>query len=641
MPTRYLDALNEVRTRLGYGLRARLKEGYTRADFRADVLAGLVVGVVALPLSMALAIASKVAPQYGLYTAIIAGVVCALLGGTRAQVTGPTAAFVVILVPIVVKFGFGGLLLAGFMAGILLMVMASLKLGRLITYIPHPVTTGFTAGIAVVIATIQLKDFLGLKFADPESYVDRWHLMWGARHSFAWSELTVGALGLALLLLLPRFAGKRPPWAVVGGIAVAAFFGTRFGAHFTWLEAGVIAAALTFLLLSGALKLPAPLTMLVVISAAVFVVQRHWPGFSVATIGTRFHSMVGGHEVAGIPPLPPLPLLPWHVGGADGAAFSLSWSTIRALAPGAFAIAMLGAIESLLAAVVADGMTGTKHDPNAELFALGVANVICPFFGGIAATGALARTATNIRAGARSPFAAVIHALFILACTIALAPLVAFLPMAALAALLIIVARNMAEVQHFIHVVRVAPRSDVIVLLTCFALTVLFDMVLSVSVGVVLAALLFMRRMSELTDVRLDTGTMTKLDVPDGVLLYEVAGPLFFGAAGRAIGVLDQVLTGDRRKVVILLLNQVPAIDATGLVGLETVLGKLRRGGHKVILTGVRPQVAGVLEKAEIRREPGKIAFAPDIDTALSLAIVHQARADESRAPTTEASQHP
>jgi SulP family sulfate permease len=315
--------------------------------------------------------------------------------------------------------------------------------------------------------------------------------------------------------------------------------------------------------------------------------------------------------------------------GANGGAMSLSFATIRALAGPAFAIAMLGAIESLLAAVVSDGMSGTRHDPNAELMALGIANIACPLFGGIAATGALARTATNIRAGARSPFAAVIHSGFVLACTVALAPLVAYLPMAALAALLILVAKNMAEARHFVHIIRVAPRSDAIVLLVCFGLTVLFDMVLAVSVGVVLAAMLFMRRMAELSEAKLDVGTMARLDMPAGVKLYEIAGPLFFGAAQRAMSVLDDIGGTKepwRSQAVILFLGQVPAIDATGLVALETLVDRLKRGGHKVILAGLRPQVAEVLARAHMVPERGKLAIAPDLDAALSLALIHTVR---------------
>ncbi|HZS39476.1 MAG TPA: C4-dicarboxylic acid transporter DauA [Polyangia bacterium] len=578
----FTDSVTSLWSTIGYGLRARLKEGYSGGDLRADVMAGLVVGVVALPLSMALAIASGVAPQYGLYTAIVAGVTCSLLGGTRCQVTGPTAAFVVILAPIVGKFGLGGLLVAGMLAGLMLVGMAAAKLGRLITFIPHPVTTGFTAGIAVVIGTIQLKDFLGLSFDHaPEGYVDRWKAMWHARASASGWEIAVGALTLALLVGLPRVIKK----------------------------------------------IPAPLLALAIAGIAATLATKFIPGFHVATIGSRFHSTVNGHEVAGIPPLPPLPLLPWHMPGAGGGVMHLDWATIQALFPAAFAIAMLGAIESLLAAVVSDGMSGSKHEPNAELFALGIGNILCPFFGGIAATGALARTATNIRAGARSPLAACVHAVFVLACTVALAPLVAYLPMAALAGLLLLVAKNMAEARHFVHIVKVAPRSDMLVLLVCFGLTVVFDMVLAVSVGVVLAALLFMRRMSELAESKLDTGTMAKFDVPPGVRLYEIAGPLFFGAAQKAMSVFDQIQ--DRSLAVIVYMAQVPVMDATGLVALETVIDRLKRGGHKVILAGLKPQPAEMLERAGIRREPGKLAIAPDLDTALSLAIVHRARQPE------------
>jgi SulP family sulfate permease len=583
---RYFDALTSVKTHFAYGLRNKLKEGYRGADLRADLMAGLVVGVVALPLSMALAIASGVAPQHGLYTAIIAGIVCSLLGGTRCQVTGPTAAFVVILVPIVGKFGLGGLLVAGMMGGLMLILMALAKLGRLIQYIPHPVTTGFTAGIAVVIGTIQLKDFFGLSFAHaPESYVERWRAMLSSWHTASGWEVLIGAVTLLLLLGLPR---------VIKNV-------------------------------------PAPLLALAIAAALATALARFIPGFHVATIGSRFSSVVNGQTVAGIPPLPPLPVVPWHMPGAGGASFSLSFELIQALFPSAFAIAMLGAIESLLAAVVSDGMSGSRHEPNSELLALGIGNLLCPFFGGIAATGALARTATNIRAGARSPFAATIHALFVLACTVALAPLVAYLPMAALAALLLLVARNMAETRHFIHIVRVAPRSDVIVLVACFLLTVLFDMVIAVSIGVVLAALLFMRRMAEITHIKLDTGTMQKLELPTGVRLYEIAGPLFFGAAQKAMSVFDAIQ--DRSLAVILYLGQVPAIDATGLVALETVIDRLKRAGHKVILAGLQQQVAGVLARAGIVREPGKLAIAPDLDAALSLAIVHSARQPAATAP--------
>src|SRR5215218_4633357 len=475
MPSRY-EALLEPTTlpvRPAVALRTALRRGYGREDLRADLLAGIVVGIVALPLSMALAVASGVAPQHGLYTAIIAGSVIAALGGSNVQVSGPTAAFVVLLAPISAQFGLGGLALASLMAGIILMVMGTLRLGGLIQFVPYPVTTGFTAGIAVVIATLQLKDFLGLTTGPmPETYLERVGVLARALPTVELDDLAVGVFTLAVLLLWPKVTRKIPAPLVALGIAGGA---------------AVLATALV-------------------------------PGFEVATIRSRF---------GGIPQVPPLPVLPWNLPGADGQPLGLSFGLLRDLLPSAFAIAMLGAIESLLSAVVAVGMTGGSHDPDAELMAQGTGNLIAPFFGGIAATGALARTATNIRSGARSPFAAIFHSAFVLLAVLLLAPVLGYLPMASLAALLLLVAWNMSEVKHFAHAMRVAPRSDVLILLTCFSLTVVFDMVVSVTVGVLLAALLFMRRMAEVSNVRLvDQHPLVK-GLPKDVLVYEVAGPLF------------------------------------------------------------------------------------------------------------------
>jgi SulP family sulfate permease len=297
---------------------------------------------------------------------------------------------------------------------------------------------------------------------------------------------------------------------------------------------------------------------------------------------------------------------------------------IRELLPSALAIAMLGAIESLMSAVVADGMSGTEHDPNSELIALGIANIVCPFFGGIAATGALARTATNIRAGARSPLSAAFHAVFLLACTIVLAPLVGYLPMAALAGLLVIVARNMSDARHFFRLTRVAPGNDVMVMMICFGLTVVFDMVISVTFGVLLAALMFMRRMAMMTRIDLKSVTDTRAEVPDGVRVYEIAGPLFFGAAKTAMEMLH--VTGGKDHTIILAMQHVPTMDATGLVALESVLDRLHRSNIKVIFAGLTEEVHEILERAGIKRAPGKLAYAPDVETAISMAIVHAAR---------------
>ena len=570
---------------LAYGLRSRLREGYSIKDFRADLMAALVVGVVALPLSMALAIACDVKPQYGLYTAIIAGFTCALLGGTRYQVTGPTAAFVVILVPIVHRFGLGGLLLAGMMAGVILIAMGLFRLGRLMEFVPHPVTSGFTMGIAVVIGVLQLRDVFGVSLRKTEGTFDYLAALWDARGQFNPYDIAIAVVTVGLLLGLPRVL-KR---------------------------------------------IPAPLIALTIVSVLVLVCERFWPGFHASTIGNleKFTIKIGNETIHGIPPLPPIPMVPWH-----GSDLALNFKTIHELLPSAFAIAMLGAIESLMAAVVADGMSGSRHDPNAELIALGIGNVLCPFFGGIPATGALARTATNIRAGARSPIAAALHAIFILACTIVLAPLVAYLPMAGLAGLLIVVARNMSEARHFARLLRIAPRSDVIVMVTCFTLTVVFDMVIAVAVGVVLAALLFMRRMAVATTVELETAEQAGLSVelPPGIRLYEVAGPMFFGAAKSAMEAIASVGAGNDHTFV-LDMQHVPTIDVTALVALESALDRLFRSRIKVIFAGLAPAVAEVLDRAGIKRQPGRLAYAPDVETAISMAIVHGARQHRAADP--------
>jgi sulfate permease, SulP family len=546
-------------------LRRTLKEGYGRDSLRADVLAGLVVGIVALPLSMALGIAVGVAPQHGLYTAIVAGAVVALLGGSRQQVTGPTAAFVVILAPIVTKYGLSGLLTAGVMAGLMLIAMGVARLGRLIQFIPHPVTTGFTAGIATVIATLQLKDALGLTLHEmPETYFGKVRALFEARHTAHLSELAVASATLAILIIFPRFT-KR---------------------------------------------IPAPLVAIGVVTIAVALIHRFVPSFSVVTIGSKFKTVIAGTTYHGIPPLPPRPMLPW------GSA--ITFAMVRELLGPAFAIAILGAIESLLSAVIADGMAGTKHDPDAELVGLGIGNVIAPFFGGIAATGALARTATNVRSGARSPIASFTHAVVVLLAVLLLAPLVSYVPMAALAGLLLLVAWNMSEVQHFGHILKVAPKSDVAVLVSCYVLTVVFDMVVAVSAGVVMAALLFMRRMAELTHARLEEeGSVTHENLPEGVSVYEIAGPLFFGAAQNA---MSQIATiGTKQRVVVLALGRVPAIDATGLVALESALDRLHAAKKKVVIAGPLPEPRRVFDKANLATKHEHIYFAATLDEAISM----------------------
>jgi SulP family sulfate permease len=544
-------------------MRRTLRAGYGPAAFRADVLAGMVVGVVALPLSMALAIASGVPPQHGLYTAIVAGTVAALAGGSKVQVTGPTAAFVVILAPIVERHGVSGLLTAGLLAGILLVAMGIARFGRFVEFIPHTVTTGFTAGIATVIGTLQLKDALGLRVEHlPETFPGKVAAFWAARGTASVTEAAIAAATIALLVLVPRVIRR----------------------------------------------VPAPLVALSVVTAVVWAA-----GLPISTVGTRFHATVAGREFAGIPPLPPLPRLPWG-------DTSLDFALVQSLLPSAFAIAMLGAIESLLSAVVADGMTGKRHDPDAELVGQGLANIAAPFFGGIAATGALARTATNVRSGARSPIAAVVHALVVLASVLLLAPLVSQLPMAALAGLLMVIAWNMLEIRHIQHMLAVAPRSDVFVLVTCYVLTVVFDMVLAVGVGVVAASFLFMNRMAEITHSRVlqEDGDETDRVLPAGVVLYEIAGALFFGAAKNAMTALDAI--GATAKVVVIGLGRVGIIDATGLIVLESALAQLERSRKFVIIAGPLPEPRHVFEKAELEVRLDHVLFADDVEQALAIA---------------------
>lgn len=582
--TRYREAVSAalLRTLPAAALRAVLREGYSLRDLRSDLLAGAVVGVVALPLAMALSIAVGAPPQNGLYTSIVAGMVVAALGGSRTQVSGPTAAFVVILAPIYVKFGLGGLLVSGLLGGLMLIGMGVARLGRLIEFIPHPVTTGFTAGIATVIATLQLKDAFGLTLTrNPESYFARVAAMFEARHTGSLWEAAIALGTLGLLIYLPRLSRR----------------------------------------------VPAPLLALPAMSVAALLFRHFVPGFQVATIGSRFH---------GIPQLPPLPLLPWHQPGPGGLPFALSLDTLQALVTSAFAIAMLGAIESLLSAVVADGMAGTRHDPDSELLALGVGNMIAPFFGGIPATGAIARTATNIRSGAHSPIAAIVHSLTVLVAVLALAPLIAYVPMASLAALLLLVAWNMAELKHFVRVMKRAPKSDVMVLLTCYSLTVMFDMVLAVTVGVVLAALLFMRRMAEVTHAEIseEQHPAAKVPLPKGVIVYDIAGPLFFGAAQKAMSTLNRVSSITRS--VILRMDSVPAIDATGLVALESALDQLEKRDVMTIITGLQQQPAVLLKKSNLENRRAHVLITEDLGSALVLAQTHAAEAPAERRGISE-----
>lgn len=565
-------------------MRRAIRKGYGWLELRHDVLAGLVVGVVALPLSMALAIAVGAPPQHGLFTAIIGGLVIAPLGGSKFQVSGPTAAFVVILAPILTEHGLSGLLTAGFLAGLVLIALGAFRWGNLIRFVPYPVTTGFTAGIAVVIGTLQIADALGLKVEHmPEAWHEKVLAMWAARGTASLPEAGLTALTLFILVIVaPRIRNVPGPLLAV------------------------IAATLT--------------------AAAL----ARWADIHVATIGTRFAPAGGG---LAIPRTLPWPSAPW----GDHFTFGL----VRELFPSAIVIALLGAIESLLSAVVSDAATGTRHDPDAELVAQGIGNVVAPFFGGIAATGALARTATNIRAGARSPVAAMVHGVVILLSMLVLAPLVAWIPMASLAGLLLVVAWNMSERHAFGGLLRRAPRSDVAVLVTCFLLTILFDMTVAVTVGFLLAAVLFLRRMSDITGA----GFVTALDatededrrpLPDGVALYEVNGPLFFGAAQKA---MDRLSGGPGlpHRVLVLHLGRVPVIDATGLVALENVCRQLVHAGKRVVIAGPLPAPRDVWARADLTgRYPG-VTIALSVEDALSDAAAIAAQTASTRRGRTPA----
>jgi SulP family sulfate permease len=566
------DAFRQGPPKFLTAIRESFKDGYSLKTFSADLMAGAVVALVALPLSMALGIASGVAPQHGIYTAIIAGFVVALLGGSRFQVTGPTAAFVVILAPIVNQFGFAGLLIAGLMAGVLLLLMGLFRFGRFIEFIPHPVITGFTSGIAVVIGVIQFKDFFGLRIEKmPDSFFERIQTLLEAAPTASKTEFFIGLATLFLLIAWPR------AWAS---------------------------------------KLPSPLVALGLAAVGNAMIKKFHPEFSVATIQSQFSYLKDGITVSGIPQSAPHFQIPWMQ--VDG---GVTWDLIRHLLPSAFAIAMLGAIESLLSAVVADGMAKTKHDSDGELLALGIGNILCPFFGGIPATGAIARTATNIRFGARSPASSMLHAVFIFTIVLLFAPLIGYLPMASLAALLLLVAYNMADLPHFFRILKIAPLSDVAVLVICFSLTVIFDMVIGVTAGVVLASFLFMARMATVTRayrIVPDRHPRVGESLPREIMIYEIAGPLFFGAAHQAVNAISQI--SDEVRVIIFDLHDVPMLDVSGLVALESCIRKLQAQNKMAILTRIQKQPASVILKTDLLIDTKRTFLSHTIEDAVAQA---------------------
>lgn len=514
------------------------------------------MGIIALPLAIGFAIASGVTPQQGLWTGVIAGMAVALFGGSRFQIAGPTGAFVPVLFSIVAAHGYNGLALATLMAGVMLIILGVLKMGRLLKFFPYPVIAGFTSGIAVIIFFGQLNEFLGLGLKMPEHVPHQIAALASHLGGINFYALATGALALAILIFWPRLT-KRIPASIVA-----------------------------------------------VIVTALVVKLGHWP---VATIGSKF---------GGIP------------AGLPGFHFpAITLDAMRDLMVPAFTIAALGAIESLLSAVVADGMADTRHDPNQELFAQGIANILCPMAGGIAATGAIARTAANIRSGARSPVAGVVHCLVLLVVALVAAPLAGYIPLAALSAILLLVAARMVEWHTVIELWR-GPRSDFAVMLAAFGLTVIFDLTIGVGAGLIMAVMLFLRQMEEVSHIRLVTqesepegegshGIRGK-DVPEGVILFRIEGPLFFAAAEN----LEQALrlSGGEPKIVIFRMRNVPAMDASGLHAFEVAIGKLHRDGVKVFLTAVQPQPMKVMFESGLMDRLGPQKFCADTDEALARA---------------------
>ncbi|EOC0123167.1 C4-dicarboxylic acid transporter DauA [Cronobacter sakazakii] len=557
MNTQYLSQILPFRALV----EACWREKYTVSRLSRDLIAGITVGIIAIPLAMALAIGSGVPPQYGLYTSAIAGIVIALSGGSRYSVSGPTAAFVVILYPVAQQFGLSGLLVATLLSGIFLILFGLARFGRLIEYIPLPVTLGFTSGIGITIATMQIKDFFGLDIAHmPEHYLPK-----------------VAALAVAL-------PGLNPGDAAIGIVTL--------GVLVFWPRLGI--------------RLPGHLPALLAGCAVMGVV--HLLGGDVATIGSRFHYLLAdGTQGNGIPPLLPQLVLPWDL---PGSSFTLSLDSLRALLPAAFSMAVLGAIESLLCAVVLDGMTGTRHNANSELIGQGLGNLVAPFFGGITATAAIARSAANVRAGATSPVAAVFHALLVLLALLALAPLLSWLPLSAMAALLLMVAWNMSEAHKVIGLLRRAPKDDIVVMLICMSLTVLFDMVIAISVGVVLASLLFMRRVARMTRL-----APLNVSVPKDVLAVRVTGPLFFAAAEGVFTPLLAQAAG--KRVIVMQWDAVPVLDAGGLDALQRFLERLP-DGCELRICHLEFQPLRTLARAGVQPIPGRLAFFPGSDAALA-----------------------
>ena len=516
---------------------------------KSNIFSGLTVGIIALPLSMALAIATGVPPQLGLYTAIVAGVFAAIFGSSKVNISGPTAAFIVILIPIVQEFGITGLLLCGLMSGIILIFVGLLKLGNLIELVPYPVTVGFTSGIAVVIATFQIKDFFGLTIENfSGSYVDKIVLLFNSFGTFNLYEFLTASATLAILIIWRKTKSKVPAALVALGFVTisVAYFNYKFG-------------------------------------------------LNISTINSTFTYDINGISGNGIPPIPLQFSLPWGFLPPE----QINIDLLLKLLPHSIAIAILGALESLLCAVISDAMTGNKTDPNKELIGQGIANIAVPFFGGIPATAAIARTVANINSGGTQKLSSIVHSLFILSSILFIAPYISYLPMAALSALLIMVAWNMSEVKHFFNILKTAPKDDIYVLLTCFSLTVLIDMQVAVAIGIGLASVLFIKRTIDLYSIELSSSNLEEhIDLPKNILIYDINGPMFFGAAQKALKTLLNI--NDEKNIVILDMKNVSMMDMTAIVALKSIVENFQSKDKKLIFSGLNQRVLKKLERAEI-----------------------------------------
>lgn len=548
--------------------------GYTKERLLQDSIAGLIVGVIAIPLAIAFGIASGVGPAEGLITAIIAGFIISAFGGSKVQIGGPTGAFIVIIYGIIQQHGLTGLLIATIMAGILLILMGVFKLGNIIKFVPYPVIVGFTAGIALTIFSTQMNDLFGMNIQGvPADFIDKWVCYAEHIKDINWWAFAVGAISLAILIFLPRLSKK----------------------------------------------IPASLVAIIVMTLITWLLRRYAGVDSILTIGDLYT----------IPSGIPAPHLP-SFELAEGETF---WSLVKSLFPAAFTIALLGAIESLLSAMVADGVIGDRHNSNTELIAQGMANVVVPFFGGIPATGAIARTMANINNGGKTPVAGIVHALLLLAVLLFFGPLVALIPMACLAGILIMVSYNMSEFRSIMWLAK-NPKSDFIVMLVTFILTVLFDLTIAIEVGLLLAIILFLKRTNESTtvqsftseldpthnnDIQLHGQDLESLKIPLYTEVYEIDGPYFFGIANKFDDISRRTNSGEQ-KVRIIRMRKVSFIDSTGIHNLEQLYLRLQRDGIQLVLSGVNDKVFSTLDKAGLVNKIGRENVLSHINAALARA---------------------